>query len=308
MFKKKPERPSARTRQPNGTLNETFRRNNVVISKRQKEIAARQQSVTQRQADLKKSVARKRQKNRFIIFGVLAIAATLLYRMQLTSVVVESNASSKLTSVQKKQYEIDIQQQYNSSTLFGQGWLLDSEELGKKVMAQHPEIERVQFSSSAPLHTALKADVRFRKAIFTWKDASNVQQFVDAQGVLFAKNLEPSVSINELIKIEDQSGVVLNEGTSVLTDTIVSFIGQLPGKLTPVYGTDSSVAKVIIPRSTREVQVQMTNVPYVIKFNSTRDLNEQVGELQSLLGFLKGGNVTPGAYIDLRVAHKAFYK
>ncbi len=309
MFqKKKSVRASARTRQPAGTVSESFRRNNVVISTRQKEIAKRQQSVTQRQAEQKKAATRRRAKTRAVTFIIAAILVAFVFRMKISNVSVESNAASRLQSDAKVKYETDIQTFINENTLLGQSWLLDTDSLSKKMIESHPEIKRVSFNSSAPASSQLRADVRFRRPVFTWRDASSTDQFVDEDGVLFGINLDPSVNAAKLIKIEDQSGVVLDSGTSVLTSTIIAFIGQLHGKLTPLYGPNSSVSRVIIPRSTREVQVQMSGQPYIIKFNSTRNLDQQIGELQALLGFLKVNNATPGTYIDLRVPHKAFYK
>lgn len=118
----------------------------------------------------------------------------------------------------------------------------------------------------------------------------------------------PSVPTTKLIRIEDQSGVVLEEGSSVLTSQLVQFVGQVHSKVPQLYGEGTTVSKVIIPRSTREVQIQVANQPYLIKFSSTRNLDEQVGELGQLLVYLKQNNITPSSYIDVRTAHKAFYR
>ena len=237
MFRKKqPTRSSARARQPSRTVNESFRRNNVVISSRQKEIAQRQKSVTQRQIEFKKAASRHLVKVRFVFVSVVLLLLGIFYRMNLGSVSVETNASSKLTSAQKLQYESLIYSKIGNFTLSKQSWLLDTAALSKELTTTVPEIERVTFSSSAPLSTVLRADIRFRKPVFTWRDASNTDQFVDSNGVLFAKNLDPTVNTSKLIKIEDQSGTVLAEGTSVLTENVITFIGQLHSQVRPLYG------------------------------------------------------------------------
>lgn len=204
-------------------------------------------------------------------------------------------------------YESIILKEYNKATIFSQSWLLDTQALRKNVQAANPEIQMIQFSSATPLKTALHADIRFRKPLFTWRDASRVEQYVDSEGVLFKRNLEPTVNPAKLIQIEDQSGAVLDAGTSVLTGKIITFIGQLHGKLVAAYG-GTQTEKVIIPRSTREVQIKMKDLPYIVKFSSNRPIDEQIGELQVLLAHLKNTNRSPAEYIDLRTAHKAFYK
>ncbi len=311
MFQKKKAqsvRPSVRVRRPVESTNETFRRNNVVISRRQKEIANRQKSVTQRQIEKKRADAVHKRKIRIIAGLVAVLVALFVFRSITTSVELVSNASTKLTSSERTEYQNQILAYSKKHTVLGQAWLLDTGALTAEVTKKYPEIQRVSYSSNTPFNSALKADVRFRKPVFTWKDVSGQDQFVDQDGVLFSKNLDPTVNVRTLIAIEDQSGVVLEAGSSVLTTDLVQFVGQLHSKLPAVYGQGAQVERVIIPRSTREVHVQMKGNPYLVKFNSTRNLEEQVGELQALLTFMKAGNVTPSAYIDLRVPHKAFYK
>jgi hypothetical protein len=310
MLRKKTDQSfsSVRARQPKAALSETFRRNNVVISRSQREMAAHQQSVTQRQQDRKKQLARQQIRGRFILICAVLLVVILGYRMRLNTAMLSTNASSRLTAELSGQYQASILKAYDTHTISGQSWLLDEAGFKDALMKQYPEIERLEVSSSAPLSTALKVDLRFRKAVFTWKDASNTQQFVDNSGVLFSKNLDPAVNIAKLIQIEDQSGVVLDTGTSVLSKQLIQFIGQLHAQLPPIYGREVSVARVIIPRSTREVHVQHSSQPYLIKLNSTRPLEEQVGELNSLLGYLRSKSIIPSTYIDLRTRHKAFYK
>lgn len=312
MFRKKQKNTqsfsSQRSRQPARASSESFRRNAVVISSSQREVAARQQSVTQRQLDFKKSTHRRQRRFRVALALAAGLFVILAWRMNLSTVSMESNASSRLSSEQKTLYEAAILKSYKSHAIAGQWWLADSTALETKLLRQFPEIERISFSSSAPFGNALNADVRFRKPVFSWKDASNTEQLVDKNGVLFAKNLDPGVNTAKLIKIEDQSGVVLESGSPVLTTQLVQLIGQLHAKLQSLYGKDAKVSRVIIPVSTREVQVQVDGQPYLIKFSSVRDLDQQVGELNSLVAHLKSKNITPTQYIDIRLEHKAFYK
>lgn len=310
MFRKKTDQSfaSVRARQPRTGLGEAFRRNNVVISRSQREMAARQQSVTQRQQDRKKQQARQKTRNKLLAAVGAALLLLIGYRMQITAVRLTTNASSKLTTELSDQYQASILRSYRQHTIAGQVWLLDEVGLKEALMKQYPEIERMSVSSSAPFSTLLKVDIRFRKPVFTWKDVGNTQQFVDSSGVLFSRNLDPSVQVSKLTPIEDQSGVALDAGTSVLSTQLVQFVGQLHTQLPSVYGDGATVSRVIIPRSTREVQVQLSSQPYLIKLNSTRSLSDQVGELRLLLTYLKNKNSVPTAYIDLRTPHKAFYK
>lgn len=308
MFRKQKQPNTLRSRRPGTTLNESFRRNTVVISKSQREVAQRQQTVTQRQVDLKRALARHKARMRILLVAGAVGFIVLFFRMSISSASLTTNASSRLSSEQKDVYSTALLRSYKAHTVAGQSWLLDSAALSKDLITHYPEIERITTESANPFSTTLKADIRFRRPVFVWRDATNTEQFVDSNGILFSKNLDPSVNVKKLIRIEDQSGVVLEAGSSVLTTQLVQFVGQLHSAIPPLYGAGKSISRVIIPRSTREVQIQISGQSYLIKLSSTRPLNEEVGELAQLLTYLKSKNVTPGEYIDLRVPHKAFYK
>jgi hypothetical protein len=189
----------------------------------------------------------------------------------------------------------------------GQFWLLDAKAFEEAMIQRYPEIRAVDVRAAVPFSTDLKTTISFRKAVFVWRDASGSTQFVDSSGVLFAKDLDATVNTKKLVAIEDQSGTVLEPGNPVLTTGLVQFIGQLHTKI-PVVFQGKSIAKVIIPRSTREVQLQITDVPYLIKLSSQRTLEEQVGELVLLVNHLQTQKIQPSTYLDVRVPHKAFYK
>lgn len=312
MFGKKknnqPRRGSVRSRQPNNTVTEAFRRNTVVISKSQREVAAYRQSVTQRQADLKRQRAIRKTKIRMVTIGVSLALILLGLRMVISGVQLSSNASSHLSASDIQSYNLAILRSFRSHTIGGQSWLADTSGVRKDIMQQFPEIGSINFDSNTPLSTMLKVNIRFRTAVFVWKDASGSTQFVDENGVLFSKNLDPAVNVKKLVSIEDQSGVVLKAGTSVLTSQLVQFVGQLHAKVPAAYPSGTSLTKVIIPRSTREVQVRVSEQAYYIKFSSAQSLDAQIGDLKVLLGYFAEHKTAPKEYIDLRVPGKAFYK
>jgi hypothetical protein len=252
-------------------------------------------------------LARRRLRLQAISALAFVFVLFLFWKMHISSVSVSTNASSRLTSDQKESYQSGVLKLARASTVAGQSWLLDEASLDKALVAKYPEVQRITVSTSL-FSSTVKADIRFRKAVFIWRDASGQDQFVDENGVLFKENLDPTVDLKKLIRIEDQSGVVLKAGTSVLTGQLVQFVGQLHTKIPSVYGANATIARIIIPKSTREVQVQVSGQSYLIKFSSVRSLDEQVNDLRSLLTLFKSSNAAPSQYIDLRVSRKAFYK
>lgn len=306
--KKKQTTQTIRTRRPARTVDGSFRRNNVVVSRSQKEIVARQRSVTQRQIE-KKLSNKKKAKRRKAIAGLLVmVLALFMYRSTIKTIQINSNASSKISPAQQSNYEKSLRSIYRANTIMGQSWLANESAIEKDFLNEYPEVERVSIGARSLLGATAEADVRFRSPVFTWQDASGVEQFVDKYGVLFSKNLDPSVNADTLIHIDDKSGAVLKAGTSVLTNDLIAFVGQLHSSVAKIFGGEKKIASVTIPKSTREVQIQVSGVPYSIKFNSFRDINVQMGELSDLLRHLSSQDVTPQEYIDVRVEHKAFYK
>jgi hypothetical protein len=304
---KKTSSKSSSVRQPRQNVGESFRRNNVVISRSQKELAQHQQSVTQRQMERKRSEMHRRFKRRIITVIAAILLVMLAMRMNPSSITTTSNASSKLNAEKRALYEASWQKSYKKSTFLGQYWMFDEAAFKNLAMHEFPEIEDITVKSSVPFGKNLEVDARFRRAVFTWRDASGETQFVDKNGVLFSKDLDASVDTKKLIGIEDQSGTVLEPGNPVLTTNLVKFVGHLHDKTTSVFPT-KQIAKVIVPRSTREIQLQMTGVPYLIKFSSERNLDEQIAELKTLVDYLISKGIQPASYIDIRVPHKAFYK
>lgn len=306
--KKKQTTETVRSRRPSRTLDSSFRRNNVVVSRSQKEVVARQRSVTQRQVE-KKHTRKKRQKRQNLIFvACVVVTGLFLYLSTIKGVTIESNASTKLAQQQRLSYELSLQKIYRSSTLAGLSWTADSMAVANKFLATYPEVERISLKTRTPFSGKLRGDVRFRSPVFTWNDASGVQQYVDQNGVLFSKNMDATVNTESLIQIDDKSGVVLKAGSSVLTDNLITSVGQLHTIVPQIFGENAKITDVIIPKSTREVQLRVSGVPYVIKFNSFRDIDGQVGELKELLAYLNTQKIVPLEYVDLRVAHKAFYR
>jgi len=306
--KKKQTTESVRSRRPARTLDGSFRRNNVVISRSQKEVAARQRSVTQRQVEKKHIRQKRQQRHKVMLAACVIIVGLFLYQSTIRSVAIASNASTKLSDEQQVSYELSLRQIYRSHTVAGQSWSSDSNAVKQDFLDMYPEVEWVSLKTHTPFSSTLKADIRFRSPVFTWKDASGVRQYVDQNGVLFSKNMDSNINTESLIQIEDKSGVVLKAGSPVLTNNLIAFVGQLHTVVPQIFGNDVKISNVIIPKSTREVQLKVSGKPYVIKFNSFRDIEGQVGELKGLLKYLDSQKIVPQQYIDLRVEHKAFYK
>lgn len=296
-------------RSPRKELDGSFRRNNVVVSKSQRELKAHQESVTQRQFDLKRFRAKQSRRKRIQLILIATGLVLLALQLRVGDISVVTAKGFSLPENQQKFYQEKLEALVPRHTSFGQSWLLDSDGLSRQLIKDLPEVKSIKPESKAPFSRELVVHMTFRTPEFTWTDASEKRQYVDGQGVLFAKNYVAGLTESNLVHIEDQSGAVLDTGSSVLTRDLISFVGRLPEQLRKVLGRDNAeVERVIIPQSIREVRFKIKGDKYEVRFDSTRPLEEQVRDLRLIKNNLRQKGISPRSYIDLRVENKAFYK
>lgn len=296
-----------RQRQSNTTIDSSFRRGNAVPSRRQlQEKQARQLSL-QRQETLIQKVNRQRRRHKSlaIVAGLLLIA--VLFRLSVSGVNVK--ATYALPESKKVQYEKHLLGYVGEHAPFKQGWLVNKAAMEKDFLTAFPEVSAVAFSSRAPIITTWGARLEPRTPLFSWSDVSKEQRYLDSSGTLFVDNYT-SVKAKDIIAVKDESGAVLDSGSSALAGTTTATIGELPIQLKPLYPKLKSkvIKQVVIPSSTRELRVYIEGERYYVKISTERPLGEQTGELKQVLGHLKRVKKTPTQYIDVRLKNKVFYK
>lgn len=295
-------------RRSNNNIGSDFRRNSVVISRKQREVAAHKQSVSQRQIDHKKRQKNRLFKRRVVLLSLLAVVIALLIRYQVSDFNVRSTDSSiKLSKSQQLIYKNTMIEYSNSHSPLKQAWLLDKSALISDSKRSHPEVGRIELSSNQPFSTKINAKLGFRKPIFVWKGVGETY-YIDKEGVLFTKNMFNKLSSDSLPVIEDQGGVAPDPGQTVLTDTIVSDIAKIYDLLPKLYPQQNKVNQIILPPAAREIRAKLDGLPYYVKFSTERSIDEQTGELGQIVNYLKSTNVAPAEYIDVRVPTKSFYK
>lgn len=175
---------------------------------------------------------------------------------------------------------------------------LQTKEFLTALQVAHPEIKTAYFQSE---FFGLKHTLRIglRTPLLEWNVAGK-KYYVDSQGVAYVYNYfkAPSVSV------EDQSGITFSDSTNI-PRRVIAYIGQLTGALqTNGIGT---VSRVVIPASSREVDVYLEGREYSLKTHIDRDAYETAGGIKSILTYLDQRGVKP-AYVDVRIEGKAFYK
>lgn len=102
----------------------------------------------------------------------------------------------------------------------------------------------------------------------------------------------------------DQSGVMLQPGRQYLPGTTVSFIQTLAYQFAEAKIAVS--AYVLPPGSPYELDVRLEGKPYMIRSSLVADALTQSGAAIATMQHL--GSVVPGAYVDVRVPGRVYYK
>ena len=196
-------------------------------------------------------------------------------------------------------YERAIQDYLGSRPAERFRFLLNEKELNGYIKSTVPEVSNVRVEGVAGLGKS-NFILTMRTPIAGWS-VNGRQQYVDDSGVYFAINYfsEPAV------QIVDKSGIPVVAGQAIASNHFLEFVGLVVG-LSKAQGY--TVVSVIIPQhTTRQVQLQLKDAPYPIKFSVDRKAGEQVEDMTKAIKWLTSKNVTP-EYLDVRVTGKAFYK
>ncbi len=260
-----------------------------------------------RQADLQSPrghihhLARKRRRIGMVFLTVLLISAGLFALLtQFTAVVTVSVSDATLSKNIDDTVYVKAVNGYLSLHPFSRlRFALDTAALQNYLVNVTPEVADVQsiaFQSIGVTNIVLS----MRQPVAVWAIQSK-QYFVDANGVAFERNY----FANPSVQIVDESGVSLEQGTAVISNSFLSFVGRV---VTFSKERNYTVTQAIIPSGTiREVDIVLADTPTHVKLSVDRPAGDQVEDMARALEYLKNHGVTPG-YIDVRVSGKAYYK
>jgi hypothetical protein len=300
-FKKKNE-PTRQPRLLDGQNDYVFRRSRTLTGSISTEVNATAEHRGQLKTDrlkLHELKAHRRSLLRMLSVVVLVILALgfLIANFVLSPSVVAGQPGVHQPDV--KAYQNTILKYFNDHPMERFGFLLDSANLQAQLKASHTEvanttIERDWYGGN------LRVTLFFRKPLLMWRTGSK-QFYVDAQGIAFAYNhfAEPDVAVT------DQTGLPPDQSGIIASTRFIRFLGRMVGAVNDY--KKGRVTSVIIPPSTREIDLRLEGREYPIKTNSDRDPLQQAEDIANALAFLDSHGIKP-QYIDARVAHKAFYK
>jgi cell division septal protein FtsQ len=196
-------------------------------------------------------------------------------------------------------YQDSIQQYFSTRPFERFGFSLNSEQFETFMQKQHSEIQTVVVDRDW-YGGNVQLRITFRRPILVWQ-FKDQRFFVDDQGISFTYDHFNA----PLVAVIDQSGVTPEDGNAVASQRFIRFLGKMVGAVNG--NQQGRVVSVIIPSSTREIDLKLEGREYPIKTHIDRDPLQQAEDIAHALGYFDQQGVKP-AYVDVRVTGKAFYK
>ena len=246
------------------------------------------------------SLTRRRHKIGALLMLVVVIIVILGGLIsQFTAKVLVTGSSAPLSrSINPLSYQQSINDYLGIHPVERLRFALNETALSAYVSAALPEVSHVTLTSTNSVVES-HFNLTLRKPVAGWQINSK-QFYVDTTGVVFQNNYYDTPNV----QIIDQSGVSPEQGTTVASVRLLSFVG----KVVSLAGQGSyTVTQAILPSgTTRQIQVRLKNVQPLIKLSIDRGAGEQVEDMIRSLTFLQARGES-AQYIDVRVEGRAVY-
>lgn len=182
---------------------------------------------------------------------------------------------------------------------------IDGKKISTQLKAKYPELTTVTLG--VPLlsrHPVLYIEISQPALVLS---ASTGSFIVGTSGTILATSTQITSSVRDALPVvSDQSGLPLDLHTRVLASDDVGFVQIVAAQLK---AKSYDVSGMTLPKATGELDVQIRNQPYFIKFNlQAKTPKEQVGTYMATISQLQKQKVTPAQYVDVRVDGRAYYK
>jgi len=247
-----------------------------------------------------------RQRLGVLVAGIIAIACILdiLHLSATPKIIVLSNSSSGSFLQSTAVYQRAAGKLFASSILNANKITVNTDQVARQLQSQFPELSDVSITLPLVGHRPIVYVVPAMPGLFLTSAQSSF--VLDSSGKVLAPATATGLSAPHLPTVTDQSGLTAKVGASVLPSDSVNFIKAVVAEL-QLKGIQTK--SLVLPASAYELDVYPEGVGYYVKFNlHSADAMQQVGTYLALRQRLQSQNITPGAYIDVRVDGRAYYK
>lgn len=201
-------------------------------------------------------------------------------------------------SITSREVAKELEELMKSSILGRNIIFLNTNKLASQFAEKNPELGSVKISKR-PLN-GLNVVVVERQAALIWQ-SGNKQYILSQDGRAYA---EWGGQSSQLAIVTDSANLPIELGQAVVPASFVVFTRELIDQLGQRKIAYDSLS---VPQTTNELFVK-TKSGYILKFDTTRSIDEQLTDLQAVQKSLAKQKKQPAEYIDLRIAGKVFYK
>jgi cell division septal protein FtsQ len=234
------------------------------------------------------------------ILGVVAIFIVLLGYLLTVYVSTIRVRYSQDGGSSQVVYQHAIEQYFGVHPMERFGFSVNHKQLAAELQAAHPELLSADVDNNWYGGVASFV-LQFRRPLLVWETGGH-RFYVDNQGVVF----EHDHFGGKYVSVSDQSGISPSaSGGSVASNRFINFLGKLVGAVNA--GGRGIVTDVIIPASTREVDLKLQGRGYPIKTHTDRDPLQQAQDIVNTLKWFDDKKIMP-QYIDVRVEGKTYFK
>lgn len=242
---------------------------------------------------------RRRLVGRLIIAIVACLSLYVLLGQIAASLQVISKEQVILSPGQQQAYLKSTENYFHTRPVERFHPSLNTSSLITYLQQQHPEIATADIVLGGGFGEA-SVSLSFRQPIAHW-NIDGQDEYVDKNGAVFKTNYFSAPAL----QIVDESGIAPVAGRSVASARFLGFVGLVVGDLEE---RGLKVTRATIPAlKTRQININIENIPYVFKLSTDRSAGEQTEDASRIIAFLQKQNITP-EYVDVRVKGKAFYK
>jgi cell division septal protein FtsQ len=232
-----------------------------------------------------------------VVVGVIAVLSYLLItHISTIAVRYPQPGGSPRTAT----YQQTIQQYFTKHPMERFGFSINRKQFVDDIQGAHPELSSVDIDKDW-YGGNVNFVLQFRHPLLVW-EAGGHHFYVDNQGVAF----EYDHFGGKYVSVSDQSGISPSvSGGSVASNRFINFLGKMVGAVNAA--DKGQVTDIIIPASTREVDLKLQGRGYPIKTHTDRDPLQQAEDVVNAIKWFDSKKITP-QYVDARVAEKAYFK
>jgi hypothetical protein len=240
-----------------------------------------------------------------LLVALLLICTINLLQLDTTPRVTIINSSQAYALHPVSTYQTTITNELRGSLLSSNKVTIDTKSLVADLKSRYPEIRDA--SVVLPL-------VGHRMNVYIELTQPILLLTTQSQSVIVDNSGHALVTASDVAKLSsfhlpvlvDKSQLQLKVGDTVLSSDAVSFVqtvlAQLAAKHVPINRLE-------LPAGTEELDVYPKGKPYHVKFNLHQtDARLEVGSYLAVKSQLERQGTTPGSYIDVRLAGRAYYK